>query len=181
MNPLRYREELEKAMLFLAADERTLFLGQSVCFPGTAMFTTLTSVPQKKKIELPVAEEMQMGITTGLAIAGFIPVSIFPRWNFLILGLNQLVNHLDKVEIMSKGDFPRKAIIRTGIGSENPLHPQCQHIGDFSHSIQTMCSTIQVIRLMEPEAIVPAYELALNRQDGRSTILVEYGDYYHEK
>ena len=27
----------------------------------------------------------------------------------------------------------------------------------------------------------PSYEKALNRTDGRSTILVEFGDYYNEK
>lgn len=178
---MRYFEELKKAMSFLATDERTIFIGQAVTCPGTSMFATLSGVPQEKKIELPVAEEMQMGITTGLAIAGFVPVSIFPRWNFLILGLNQLVNHLDKVETMSKGGFPSRAIIRTGIGSERPLHPQCQHVGDFSQSIEAMCSNVEVLRLSEPAAILPAYEFALHREDGKCSLIVEYGDFYNEK
>ena len=29
--------------------------------------------------------------------------------------------------------------------------------------------------------IFPAYEKALNRDDGKSTLLVEFGDYYNEK
>jgi hypothetical protein len=44
-----------------------------------------------------------------------------------------------------------------------------------------MCKTIEVIRLDEPEQIFPAYQKALEREDGRSTILVEYGDYHSEK
>jgi hypothetical protein len=44
-----------------------------------------------------------------------------------------------------------------------------------------MCTTIEVIRLDEPQDIYPAYEKALNRTDGRSTLIVEYGDYYNEK
>jgi len=44
-----------------------------------------------------------------------------------------------------------------------------------------MCSSIEVIRCDEPEDIFPAYEKALKRQDGRSTIIVEWGDYYNEK
>jgi hypothetical protein len=44
-----------------------------------------------------------------------------------------------------------------------------------------MCKTIEVIRLDEPEQIFPAYKKALEREDGRSTIIVEYGDYYNEK
>jgi hypothetical protein len=44
-----------------------------------------------------------------------------------------------------------------------------------------MCKTIDVIELHEPEDIVPAYKFALNRTDGKSTILVEFGDYSKEK
>ena len=54
-----------------------------------------------KKLELPVTEEMQMGMTIGLLMNGYIPVSIFPRWNFMLLAINQLVNHLDKLHIMN--------------------------------------------------------------------------------
>ena len=68
---------------------------------------------------MPVTEEMQMGITTGLMMAGYTPVSIFPRWNFLLLAMNQLVNHLDKFNIMTNGKYKSKAIIRTGIGSKD--------------------------------------------------------------
>ncbi|MCB0337793.1 MAG: hypothetical protein KDD62_15860, partial [Bdellovibrionales bacterium] len=112
---------------------------------------------------------------------GFIPISIYPRWNFLLLAINQLVNHLDKVQTMTRAELAPRVIIRTSIGSERPLHPQHQHVGDFSDAIRSMCSTIEVVRLEEPHEIVPAYQKALTRNDGRSTILVEYGDYYNEK
>jgi hypothetical protein len=44
-----------------------------------------------------------------------------------------------------------------------------------------MCTTVEVVRLDEPADVVPAYRRALERTDGRSTVLVEYGDYYNEK
>jgi hypothetical protein len=44
-----------------------------------------------------------------------------------------------------------------------------------------MCPNIDIIRLEEPEDIFPAYKKALERKDGKSTILVEYGDHYNEK
>ena len=168
-------------MNYLAEDKRVVFLGQAVRVPGTAMSTTLKEVNSKKLIELPVAEEMQMGITNGLALNGLIPVSIYPRWNFLLLAMNQLINHLDKIKIMSNDGFKTKAIIRTGIGSQRPLHPQHQHIGDFTDSVKMMCTNIEIIRLEEPGQIFPSYKKALNREDGKSTIIVEYGDYYSEK
>lgn len=176
-----YFDELKRAMDRLARDERVLFIGQAVACPGTAMSNTLLDVPRHRLIELPVDEELQMGMANGLAIAGHVPVSIFPRWNFLLLAMNQIVNHLDKFAVMSNGAYCPKVIIRTGIGSERPLHPQHQHIGDYTDALRSMCTSIEVIRLEEPEDIFPAYERALLRDDGRSTLLAEYGDYYNDK
>jgi len=171
-----YFDELKRSMEYLAQDPRTVFLGQAVAVPGTAMSNTLKEVPREKLIELPVAEEMQMGMTVGFALTGMVPVSLFPRWNFLLYAINQLINHLDKVKVMSNGGYPAQAIIRTGIGSERPLHPQYQHVGDFTEPIRAMTTTIEVIRLEEPADIFPAYQRALTREDGRSTILVEISD-----
>lgn len=168
-------------MNYLADNEKTIFIGQAVEVPGTAMSNTLKEVNSKKLLELPVAEEMQMGMTLGLALDGNIPISIFPRWNFVLLAMNQLINHLDKVNIMSNNGFKTKAIIRTGVGSQKPLHPQYQHIGDFTDMVRKMCSSLDVIKLNEPEDIFPSYKKALDRNDGRSTILVEFGDYHNEK
>ena len=122
-----------------------------------------------------------MGLTIGLALDGAVPISIFPRWNFLLLAMNQLVNHLDRMPQISNNGYVPKVIIRTGIGSERPLHPQYQHVGDFTDAFRLMLDNIDVIRLHEPEEIFTAYKKAYERSDGRSTLLVEYSDYYNEK
>ena len=178
---MKYFEELKRSMEYLGNKKNTIFIGQAVEVPGTAMSNTLKNIKKDKLVELPVAEEMQMGMTLGLAMDKNVPISIFPRWNFLLYGINQLVNHIDKFKIMAGSDIVPKLIIRTGIGSERPLHPQHQHIGDFSESIQKMCTTIDIIKLHEPDDIFPAYEKAFTRTDGRNTLIVEFGDYYNEK
>jgi|TARA_B100001971_G_scaffold114329_1_gene105255 pyruvate/2-oxoglutarate/acetoin dehydrogenase E1 component len=176
-----YFQALSDAMTWLAEQGDTVFLGQAVEVPGTAMSNTLQQVDKAKLIEMPVAEEMQMGVSIGLAMAGTVPVSIFPRWNFLLLAVNQLVNHLDRMPKISNGGFSPKVIIRTSVGAERPLHPQHQHVGDFTDPFKAMLENIEVIRLQESEQIVNSYKRAYEREDGRSTILVEYGDYYNEK
>lgn len=178
---MKYFDTLKKAMEILATNENVIFLGQAVEYPGTAMTNTLKDIDKDKLLELPVAEEFQMGFSLGLALEGKIPVSIYPRWNFLLLAINQLVNHLDKASIMSDGEFQPKVIIRTSVGSERPLHPQHQHVGDYTDSLQQMLTNVEIIRLEEPDQVVPAYQKALNREDGKSTLIVEYGDYYNEK
>jgi hypothetical protein len=44
-----------------------------------------------------------------------------------------------------------------------------------------MCDTVDIIRLDESNQIFDAYKYAYERTDGRSTLLVEWGDYYNEK
>tara|TARA_A100001015_G_scaffold319688_1_gene443402 strand:+ start:4888 stop:5424 length:537 start_codon:yes stop_codon:yes gene_type:complete len=178
---MKYFNELKKSMNYLGNKKDTIFIGQAVEVPGTAMSNTLKDIKKNKLLELPVAEDMQMGMTLGLSMEKNIPISIFPRWNFLLYGMNQLINHIDKFKVMCGNEITPQIIIRTSIGSQRPLHPQYQHIGDFSAAIQKMCTTIEIIKLKEPKDIFPAYKKAYKRKDGVNTILVEHGDYYNEK
>jgi pyruvate/2-oxoglutarate/acetoin dehydrogenase E1 component len=178
---MKYFDELKRSMDWLAEQPDTLFLGQAVEYPGTAMTNTLKDVDRSKLLEMPVNEDMQMGITLGMGLNGTVPVSFFPRWNFLLLAANQLVNHVDKIKVMSDGGYKPKIIIRTSIGSQRPLHPQHQHIADFTGGFRAMCDFVDIIRLDEPEQIFEAYQHAYLRTDNRPTVLVEWGDFYNEK
>lgn len=175
----KYVDEIIRATRLLADHPRTVFLGQAVAYKGNAIFKTLADVPADRKMELPVFEETQMGMSIGMAMAGFIPVSVYPRFNFLLLSLNQLVNHLDKIPGISRGGYRPKVIIKTMVGSVRPLHPGVQHCGNFTKALKLMVDSIVVEDLRETEQVYPAYEAALGR-DG-ATVLVEYGDSYNEK
>ena len=178
---MNYFNELTRAMTWLGEQPDTYFIGQAVGYPGTAMHSTLKGVPDSKRLELPVAEEMQMGMTVGLTFAGYTPISIYPRWNFLLCAISGLVNHLDKYPLLLDNPCSRprqRAIIRTGIGSVVPLDHQHQHKGDFTEAIQKMCKTVKVVRLDTPEQIFPAYIEAYNSP--YSTILCEVSDFLNE-
>lgn len=175
----KYVDEINRATALLGAHPKTIFLGQSVAYPGNVIYKTLADIPAHKKIELPVFEETQMGMSIGLALAGLIPVSVFPRFNFLLLCANQLVNHLDKIPVISKGTYRPKVIIKTMVGSVRPLHPGAQHCSNFTEAFRLMLENVVVEDLQTPEAVYPAYEAALERNG--STLLVEYGDHYQEK
>lgn len=177
---IKYKDSLTQAMDIIASKNNTIFLGQAVSVAGTAMSTTLANVEKHKLIELPVEEEFQMGLANGLALSGYIPICIFPRWNFLLLAVNQIVNHLDKfceMGVMTREYLP-KVIMRTGIGSLYPLDPGPQHTGDFSGAFRLLCKNIEIVRLDHGSQIVPQYERAINRTDGISTLLIEWSDNY---
>lgn len=172
-----YSDALTEAMTWLGSQNDSVFLGQSVRYPGNALYGTLSGVPDDKKIEMPVMEDAQMGMSIGLSLTGKMPISIFPRVNFLICAMNQLVNHLDKMVDYSQGRFTPKVIIRTCIGSERPMDPGPQHKGDFP--FEKVLKNIFIVRLTTPGLIVPMYQDAYYRPG--SSLIIEYGDYYNKE
>ena len=163
-----YKEALSAAMQELAADPLTIFLGQGVREKGTFMSTTMMEVPLEKRIEFPVAEECQLGVSIGMALDGFIPISIFPRWNFLLLAANQLISHLDKMKA--------HVIVRVGVGSTKPLDPGPQHTGNFAQAFESMCQNTRFVTLETADMILPAYREALMHKG--PTVLTEIADLY---
>jgi pyruvate/2-oxoglutarate/acetoin dehydrogenase E1 component len=168
---ISYNEELSKAMLYLAEKQDTIFLGQSMKYGGIAIANSFKDIPDSKKIEMPVAENLQLGISTGLALEGYVPISVYPRWNFLILAADQLVNHLDKLKEMTNNSYNPKVIIRVAVGIRHPVDPQEQHVGDFSEGFEKILKNIKIVKLNNAEQIMQAYIQAY--EDDCSTILVE--------
>jgi len=175
---MTYKNEVINAMELLAKNEKVLFIGQTVACSGSAVYESLEKVPESKRIELPVMEDAQMGIAIGLSLEGFIPVSVYPRMDFLILAMNQLVNHLDKLEEMSNQGFRPKVIIRTIIGSTKPLYPGIQHCSDYTGAFKVLLKNVEVIKLINSKDIAPTYKKAL--ESDKSTLLIEVSDLYNE-
>lgn len=171
---MSYWDELCLAMNLLADDERTVFVGQGVGCDGTSMASTFKDIEAEKRIEFPVAEDMQMGMSIGMSLRGLIPICVFPRWNFVICATNQIVNHLDRLSLYS--DYRPKVIIRTAVPSKVPFNPGPQHDDDFTQAFRSMLRTTDVVCLHSESDIVPQYTKALHSP--RSTILVEFTSHY---
>jgi len=133
------------------------------------MFHTFDGVPDCRKIEFPIAEGLQLGISIGLSLEGFVPVSCFPRLNFLLCAMDQLVSHLDKLPLYS--DYRPKVIVRTAVGSRVPLDAGPQHTGDCSEALASMLETVVCRRVKEEEHAPSIYQAAYARQG--STLIVE--------
>ena len=124
-------------------------------------------------------EEVQMGLCAGLSLEGYVPISIYPRFNFMMLAINQLVNHIDKMKKMTKNMLIPKVITRVAVGARRPLDGGEQHTQDFTESLRHMLTDTTLIELTEPEQIFDTFIDAYNR-DG-ATVIVEWGDFYSEK
>lgn len=165
---LNYAEAAARAMADLAADPRILFVGQSVAYPGQRLFDTFALVPMERRLELPIAEDFQLGFCAGLAMAGHVPVCFYPRLDFLLLAMNQLANHLDWMG--------QHVIIRTAVGSRVPLDPGAAHSHDCVAGLRGILVNTVIAEPRSAMDVHAAYAAALQRSG--PTLVVERMEYY---
>jgi hypothetical protein len=72
-----YAMDTQKAMELLAHNQY-IFIGQTVKYSGSPMFGSLQNVSSKQKIEMPVFENTQLGLSIGMNLEGLKVCSIFP-------------------------------------------------------------------------------------------------------
>ena len=166
---LTFKQSVTDAMTMLAQNHMALFVGQSVRYDGQAQFDTFSGVPMEKRIEMPVVEDFQLGFCTGLSLQGYLPICFYPRMDFLLLAANQLVNHLDKIPLMS--GYRPKVIIRTVVGQTKPLNAGLQHTQDHTEALRLMLKTVRIDQVRYADEVIPAYQRALDSE--HSTIVVE--------
>lgn len=169
-----YKDALTNSMNSLASNN-FVFVGQQIVYAGNPMSTTLGDVSKERMIELPVMEETQMGMSLGMAMAGDKVITFYPRWDFIILAANQLINHVDKYQMMTGKNLT--LLIRLGKGSDKPLDPGHQHKGNYFSEFSSMCKNIKFHNLTEWSLIEPAYAEAAQ---GGVHVLVEYPELYYK-
>lgn len=172
-----YKETLSQIMTDLSNDDNTVFIGQQIVYKGNPMSTTLDDVPKEKMIEVPVMEETQMGMSLGLAMTGKRVISFYPRWDFLISATNQLVNHVDKYELMTGEKV--HLIIRVGKGSDTPLDPGHQHKANYIEEFKSMCKNVKIFDCKSIEDLKLHYQFA--KENIGVYIINEYPELYHNK
>jgi len=174
---MSYKSEVIRGMQLLAQQPNVLFVGQGVSVKANCLHEQLVGVPEHQRLEVPVFENTQLGMCLGMALTGLLPVCLFPRTNFLLCAVDQLVNHLDKWQQMT--GKPAKVIIKTMTGTTKPLDPGPQHSDKTCchvSALDELCDVVHVSDLFNADAVWHAYEAAVQR-DG-PTLLIERGNLY---
>lgn len=153
---MKYQEALTQSMEFLARDEKRIFIGYNIRH-GSQAYATLKPV-QSKCLEMPVAENLMVGLAIGMSLEGYKPVIFFERQDFMLNALDSIVNHLDKFREMSKGGFNPSVIIRATVGTNKPLDPGMQHTQDYSEQFKAMIRNFPIIPLMDSKSILNQYK-----------------------
>ena len=129
---LTYRDALREAFdQSLARDPRVFIMGEGVD-DVAGVFGTTKGLKEKygpnRIFDTPISENSLTGIAAGAAMAGLRPIFIHARMDFLLLSLDQLVNHASKWCYMFGGKVTIPMVVRTisarGWGS-GAQHSQC--------------------------------------------------------
>ena len=84
------------------------------------------------------------------------------------------------MEEMTRGAFKPRVIVRTSIGAKVPLNGGVQHTKNHTEAFKHLLENVDVVLLENKNDIFAAYQKAMNRTDSKSTLLIEYGEYYNE-
>lgn len=163
-----FKLAVNEAMRRLAEEPNSIFVGQSVEYDGAAIYDSLEGIPREKRLEFPVVENLQLGYCTGLSLVGQLPICIYPRMDFMLLAMDQLVNHLDKLPLYG---WKPKVIIRTAVGQKKPLDAGPQHTQNYTRPLQLVLQNVLVCEVRTPDEVKDAYERSLKSRN--STLIVE--------
>lgn len=139
---MTYKEALTRDMTWVGKQKGVVILGQGVA-TGDRMYHTLDGIPKRKCREMPVAENLIMGVALGMSITGHRPVVVFQRMDFMLIAADQIINHLALIPQMSCYQYQLPVIIRACIGSRDPkfeVGPQHNH--DFRHVFKRYMATV---------------------------------------
>jgi pyruvate dehydrogenase E1 component beta subunit len=168
-----YHKAIVKEMNILAEIPNSIFLGQQVASEN--FYNTLDDIPMHKRREMPVAEEMQMGISIGMSLEGYLPISIYQRMDFLPRAMDQIVNHLNLIEELSRGLYKPRVIIRTTVGATSPFNVGKQHNKDLTYLMREAVD-FPVLKVTTPQEVHNAYSMAREIED--SICIIELQDLY---
>lgn len=125
---MTYREALRLAMREeMARDERVFVMGEEVgLFEGSYKVTAglLEEFGEDRIRDTPISEEGFVGAGVGAAMLGERPIVEIMTLNFLLVAMDQVINHAAKVGAMFGGEVRCPMVIRTPNGAGNQLTAQ---------------------------------------------------------
>lgn len=156
----------------MAANPETLLLGEDIAAPYGGAFKITRDLSDRfpgRVVSTPISEAGFTGIGCGLALGGFRPVVEIMFGDFVLLALDQLVNHASKFHHMYNGRATCPLILRTPMGGGRGYGPT------HSQSLEKFLAGIDNVVLCALNSLVdPAliYKKVFERE--HPTVVVEH-------
>jgi len=174
--PDAIREGMHQA---LSLDPSVFVMGQGVDDPG-GMFGTTRGLQEEfgrdRVFDTPLAETALTGVAVGAALGGRRPVYIHNRPDFLLLAMDQLVNHASKWHYMFGGAVNVPLVIWACIG--RGWGSAAQH----SQALQGLFFHIPGLKLIMPSTCYDAKGLLLAAiKDNNPVLIIDHRFNFKQK
>lgn len=144
---MKYKEAVRALMRTLTIFDGVVFLGEGIMNAGR-VYGTMDDVPRDRCLEMPVAENLIMGVAMGLCLEGFKPVVVFQRMDFMTVAADAIINHLALLPAMSNGQIQFPILIRAIIGEQDSKFEMGpQHCKDLTHMFDRYIKTVRLENL----------------------------------
>jgi pyruvate dehydrogenase E1 component beta subunit len=128
MPVITYRQALTEALREeMNRDENVFLLGEEIGrFGGSYKVTEglLDEFGPERVLGTPISESGIVGLATGSAMTGLRPVAEIMTINFILVGMDQLVNNAAKIPYMFGGEAQVPLVVRTPSGAGHQLTAQ---------------------------------------------------------
>ena len=163
------REALELA---LTRDDRVFVMGQGVDDP-VGMFGITLDLHKKygedRVFDTPLSENALTGVATGAALTGMRPIYMHNRPDFLLLAMDQIVNHASKWSYMFGGRIHVPIVIWAAVG--RGWGGAAQH----TQTLQSLFMHVPGLRLVMPSRPYDAKGLLITSiADNNPVIIIEH-------
>lgn len=160
MPEITYAEAIRAAMSEeMRRDERVFLFGEDIGRYGGAFgvsFGMLDEFGPERIKETPISEAAIVGAAAGAAMVGMRPIAEMMFMDFILLGMEQLVNQAAKVRFMFGGKASVPMVIRMPAGSGTGAAAQ------HSQSLESMLIHIPGIKVVNPSTPYDAKGLLLS-------------------
>lgn len=180
MPEMTYAEAIRAALREeMARDERVFLFGEDIGRYGGAFgvtFGLLDEYGSERVRETPLSEAAIVGAATGAALAGMRPVAEMMFMDFILLGMEQLVNQAAKARFMFGGKATVPMVIRMPGGSGSGAAAQ------HSQSLESLLIHIPGIKVVNPSTPYDAKGLLISAiRDPNPVCFVEHKLLYKTK
>ena len=128
---MTYRQALNDTLgEELARDSNVVLMGEEIGkFQGSYRITEglQSEFGKHRVVDTPIAEEGFVGLAVGAAMLGMRPIVEIMTINFILVAIDQIVNHASKIHYMFGGQVRVPLVIRTpsgGVGQLAATHSQ---------------------------------------------------------
>lgn len=173
---MNYKEAISRECENYAKNPKAVFIGYNTKF-GSRMYGTLEKVNKNQCIETPVCENLMVGLAIGMSMNGFLPVLCFERHDFMLIALDGIINHMDKLSWLSGDKINLPIVVRAIVGSSTPLDPGVLHKQEYTNELLSMLKHTPVITPVTGYGLELAWKMSGETESG-AVVIVEYKDKY---